>query len=93
MDNVVLTPHIGGATYDTEANHSALIADGLVDVARRRQARQPREPGGARCSSKALTAAETKEQLLWVAKEMLRTNLVQGTAGNLGGGCPTATPS
>ncbi len=26
---VVLTPHIGGATYDTEANHSKLIADGL----------------------------------------------------------------
>jgi D-3-phosphoglycerate dehydrogenase len=31
MRNVVLTPHIGGATYDTEANHSTLIAD---DVAR-----------------------------------------------------------
>jgi D-3-phosphoglycerate dehydrogenase len=31
MQNVVLTPHIGGATYDTEANHSRLIAD---DVAR-----------------------------------------------------------
>ena len=31
MKNVVLTPHIGGATYDTEANHSKLIAD---DVAR-----------------------------------------------------------
>ena len=31
MNNVVLTPHIGGATYDTEANHSKLIAD---DVAR-----------------------------------------------------------
>jgi L-fuculose-phosphate aldolase len=29
-----------------------------------------------------LTAQETKEQLLWVAKEMLITNLVQGTAGN-----------
>ena len=26
MDNVVLTPHIGGATYDTEINHSAMIA-------------------------------------------------------------------
>jgi D-3-phosphoglycerate dehydrogenase len=25
----VLTPHIGGATYDTEANHTALMADGL----------------------------------------------------------------
>jgi D-3-phosphoglycerate dehydrogenase / 2-oxoglutarate reductase len=32
MDNVVLTPHIGGATYDTEANHSKLIADGLVTL-------------------------------------------------------------
>jgi D-3-phosphoglycerate dehydrogenase len=29
MDNVVLTPHIGGATYDTEANHSKAIADDL----------------------------------------------------------------
>jgi D-3-phosphoglycerate dehydrogenase len=32
MLNVVLTPHIGGATYDTEANHSRLIADGLVSL-------------------------------------------------------------
>jgi D-3-phosphoglycerate dehydrogenase len=31
MDNVVLTPHIGGATYDTEVNHTAMIAD---DIAR-----------------------------------------------------------
>lgn len=30
MDDVVLTPHIGGATYDTEANHSRLIADDLA---------------------------------------------------------------
>jgi len=30
MANVVLTPHIGGATYDTEANHSTLIADDLA---------------------------------------------------------------
>jgi D-3-phosphoglycerate dehydrogenase / 2-oxoglutarate reductase len=27
MDNVVLTPHIGGATFDTEANHTAMIAE------------------------------------------------------------------
>jgi D-3-phosphoglycerate dehydrogenase / 2-oxoglutarate reductase len=27
--NVVLTPHIGGATYDTEANHTKTIADDL----------------------------------------------------------------
>ncbi len=29
MDNVVLTPHIGGATWDTEVKHSRLIANGL----------------------------------------------------------------
>jgi D-3-phosphoglycerate dehydrogenase len=29
MDNVVLTPHIGGATWDTEVNHSRTIAEGL----------------------------------------------------------------
>jgi D-3-phosphoglycerate dehydrogenase len=32
MDNVVLTPHIGGATYDTEANHTTLIANGLAQL-------------------------------------------------------------
>jgi D-3-phosphoglycerate dehydrogenase / 2-oxoglutarate reductase len=29
MDNVVLTPHIGGATYDTETNHSRKVAEDL----------------------------------------------------------------
>ena len=29
FDNVVLAPHIGGATYDTEANHTRIIADDL----------------------------------------------------------------
>jgi len=34
MDNVVLTPHIGGATLDTEANHTTLMADGLAALRR-----------------------------------------------------------
>jgi D-3-phosphoglycerate dehydrogenase len=34
MSNVVLTPHIGGATYDTEANHSKLIADDVARILR-----------------------------------------------------------
>lgn len=29
LPNVVLTPHIGGATYDTEANHTAMLAEDL----------------------------------------------------------------
>jgi D-3-phosphoglycerate dehydrogenase len=32
LDNVVLTPHIGGATYDTEANHTTLVANGLAEL-------------------------------------------------------------
>jgi D-3-phosphoglycerate dehydrogenase len=34
MPNVVLTPHIGGATYDTEANHTTLVAEGLAALLR-----------------------------------------------------------
>ncbi len=30
LPNVVLTPHIGGATYDTEANHARMISDGIA---------------------------------------------------------------
>ena len=34
LENVVLTPHIGGATYDTEVNHSRMIADDLERLLR-----------------------------------------------------------
>jgi D-3-phosphoglycerate dehydrogenase len=34
MANVVLTPHIGGATYDTETNHTTLMAEGLQALLR-----------------------------------------------------------
>jgi D-3-phosphoglycerate dehydrogenase len=32
--NVVVAPHVGGATYDTETNHTTLIADGLAALLR-----------------------------------------------------------
>lgn len=32
MPNAVLTPHIGGATYDTETNHTQLMASGLASL-------------------------------------------------------------
>lgn len=34
MDNVVLTPHIGGATYDTEVNHTRIVAEDLARLLR-----------------------------------------------------------
>jgi D-3-phosphoglycerate dehydrogenase len=34
MANVVLAPHIGGATYNTEANHTRIIAEGLAQLMR-----------------------------------------------------------
>jgi D-3-phosphoglycerate dehydrogenase len=32
LPNVVLTPHIGGATYDTEANHARMIVADIEAV-------------------------------------------------------------
>lgn len=32
MDNAVLTPHIGGATFDVESNHTMLVATGLAEL-------------------------------------------------------------
>jgi D-3-phosphoglycerate dehydrogenase len=29
LDQVVLTPHVGGATYDTEVNHTAMVAEDI----------------------------------------------------------------
>ncbi len=37
MPNVVLTPHIGGATYDTELRHSITIAEGIAELLAGRQ--------------------------------------------------------
>ncbi len=34
MSNVVLTPHIGGATFDCETNHTQAMADGLAALLR-----------------------------------------------------------
>jgi D-3-phosphoglycerate dehydrogenase / 2-oxoglutarate reductase len=34
LDNVVLTPHIGGATYDTEVNQTAMIVDDVLAILR-----------------------------------------------------------
>jgi D-3-phosphoglycerate dehydrogenase / 2-oxoglutarate reductase len=34
LDQVVLTPHIGGATYDTEINHTRIIAEDLQRLLR-----------------------------------------------------------
>lgn len=39
-------------------------------------------------SEHELTALETKEMVLWTAQEMLRSGLVEGTAGNLGARLP-----
>src|SRR6185312_8532860 len=58
------------------------------DPARRRHAVEPREPRGPEMTESEPTAAEVKEQLLAVAKEMLVSGLVQGTAGNVAARLP-----
>src|SRR3954451_18531515 len=39
-------------------------------------------------SDEPKTAAQVKDELLWAAQEMLRSGLVEGTAGNLGARLP-----
>lgn len=34
LSNVVLTPHIGGASYNVEANHARMMADGVTAILR-----------------------------------------------------------
>jgi L-fuculose-phosphate aldolase len=81
MTNVVLTPHIGGATFDTEANHTRLIAD---DLARLVNGERPLhcEPGGTPMTT---TADEVKAAVLETAKKVHESGLVVGTAGNISG--------
>ena len=83
MDNVVLTPHIGGATYDTEANHTTTDRRRLRSPAERRPAAALRQPGGAAMTA---TADEVKAEVLAVAQEdATQAGLVDGTAGNISG--------
>jgi len=44
LDNVLLTPHIGGATYDTEANHSRMLAEDLARLLRGERPRHLANP-------------------------------------------------
>ena len=48
FDSVVLAPHIGGATYDTESNHTSIIAEDLCRLLAGAAAPPHREPRGAR---------------------------------------------
>jgi len=34
LDNVVLTPHIGGATYDTEVNQTRMVVNDILAILR-----------------------------------------------------------
>ena len=82
MDNVVLTPHIGGATYDTEVNHSAMLADDIARLLAGEQAAALRQPGGAAMrddgrrsgdvSDSTPPARQVKDSVLAAAKAHVR---------------------
>ena len=81
MDNVVLTPHIGGATYDTEVNHSDILAEDIERLLARRGTVALREPGGSLMPE----IDEVRAAVLAAAKELHARGLVSGTAGNVSG--------
>lgn len=45
LDNVVLTPHLAGASVDVPRHHSRLLADGLVDALADRRPAHLADPG------------------------------------------------
>ena len=82
MPNVVLTPHIGGATWNTEARQAQMVADGIEHCC----------PGStpAHIVNPEVLGRDIREirrnpeaAVLAAAKEMLRRGLVGGTAGNI----------
>ena len=80
MPNVVLTPHIGGATWNTEARQAQMVADGLEALLSGGTPAHIVEPGGAG----AVKFIDDPEiAVLAAAKDMLRRGLVEGTAGNI----------
>ena len=106
LDNVVLTPHIGGATYDTEINHTAMIADDIGRVLRGERPMHCANPevpyerlptmnnGNDKPNGRPLPEVLRP---LAAAKAMYRRSIVEGTAGNVSGrvddGSVVVTPS
>ena len=85
LPNVVLTPHIGGATYDTEANHTELIADGLARLLAGERPHHIANPEVLSVSGNSRPTDEARAAVLAAAKEMLAHGLVEGTSGNISG--------
>ena len=84
MDNVVLTPHIGGATYDTEANHTDDDRRGRAPHPRRRTPTALRQPGGPAMTHPTVTRPAGEESTVVPLDE------VQG--GRAGRGQDACTP-
>ena len=82
MANVVLTPHIGGATWNTEARQAQMVADDLEALLSGKTPAYIVNPEVlGHDSVKSVDNAEAA--VLAAAKDMLRRGLVEGTAGNI----------
>ena len=78
-ENVVLTPHIGGATHETLLQGAEMIADGDRALRRRRAARQRRQPA-RRCArvSDELPPARDRRRHRQLPRRPVRTGRAPG---------------
>ena len=82
MPNVVLTPHIGGATWNTEARQAQMVADDLEALLSGKKPAHIVNPEVlGPCIVRSVDNPEAA--VLAAAKDMLRRGLVEGTAGNI----------
>ena len=80
MPNVVLTPHIGGATWNTEARQAQMVADDLEALLSGKKPAHIVNPEVLTCMR---SVDNPEAAVLAAAKDMLRRGLVEGTAGNI----------
>lgn len=88
LDNVIVTPHLGGDTVETNARHAAMIIDGIEVLARGGIPFNVANPGvlhGARAPAPVPPSSFLAERvaIIEACKAMVAKGFIVSTAGNV----------
>ncbi len=99
LDNVIVTPHIGGDTFDTNHRHSMMMVDGIEKIINHKMPENIKNPEVLEGIPPPKTTDQVNEfedivptlemysrtiqQIIDICKEMIKKEYVIGTAGNV----------
>ncbi len=99
LDNVIVTPHIGGDTFDTNHRHSMMMVDGIEKILNHKMPDNIKNPEVLEGIPPPKTTdqvnmfedivptlemySRTIQQIIDICKEMIKKEYVIGTAGNV----------